>query len=169
MILAVPVGTEFPFHAPVATTPHHHDLARERRAAAQDDMVGLMRRLADGLERLMRDHLALARLELGEDARILGREVATGATFLPFAFTAWLFVSATGAALLALVLPWAAALGVVAGLNALLAGAVLLAVRARRRRKHDVLDDSGREIKRTAELLATGGDPADLEKMHVRH
>jgi len=67
------------------------------------------------------------------------------------------------------VLPWAAALGVVAGLNALLAGAVLLAVRARRRRKHDVLDDSGREIKRTAELLATGGDPADLEKMHVRH
>src|SRR2546428_10895926 len=42
-----------------------------------------LHRLLDGLQTLIREHLALARVELKQDLRTMGRDLATGAAGLP--------------------------------------------------------------------------------------
>src|SRR2546425_5851480 len=43
----------------------------------------VLHRLLDGLQTLIREHLALARVELKQDLRTMGRDLATGAAGLP--------------------------------------------------------------------------------------
>jgi len=50
------------------------------QSAGVTDLVG---RLVDGLGQLLGQHVALARLELGEEARTLGRTLGTLALFTP--------------------------------------------------------------------------------------
>jgi Putative Actinobacterial Holin-X, holin superfamily III len=49
-----------------------------------------LHRLLDGLQTLIREHLALARVELKQDLRTMGRDLATGATGLPALATGYL-------------------------------------------------------------------------------
>jgi hypothetical protein len=80
-------------------------------------------RLVLSIGKLVADHLALARLEIGEDARRIGGQLATVALFIPFVFAGYALLSGALAAVLARWLTPAGALLLVGGVN-LLAGGI---------------------------------------------
>jgi Putative Actinobacterial Holin-X, holin superfamily III len=84
-------------------------------------------RLLDGLQTLVREHLALARVEAKEDLRIMGRDLAYGAAGVPPLAVGYLMLMMALGYLLAQWLETWAAFGIVAALN-LGGGAVLTVV-----------------------------------------
>lgn len=109
-------------------------------------------RIADGLARLMSQHFALARLELADDARRMGRGVAGIALFIPFILLGYGFLCAAVVALLVDRLGLPGALALVGGGNALL-GTLGLWVGVRVLKGRAVMDDTVDELRRSAELL----------------
>lgn len=53
-------------------------------------MADALRRLSDGLGRLIRDHIALAKAELADDVRNAGKDAAIAAAGLPLLAVGWL-------------------------------------------------------------------------------
>src|SRR5438105_6894219 len=74
-------------------------------------------RLIDGLQTLIREHLALARAELKEDVRSVGRDAVVGAAGVPALLAGYLLLMIALAYLLAIWLPLWAAFGIVAAVN----------------------------------------------------
>src|SRR5438445_10848944 len=70
-------------------------------------------RLLDGLQTLIREHLALARVELKQDLRTMGRDLATGAAGVPPLAAGFLLLMFAIASLLSIWLPPWAAFGIV--------------------------------------------------------
>jgi len=88
-------------------------------------------RLIDGIQLLIREHLALARVELRDDLRALGRDLFLAALGVPLLVTGYLIAMISLAlGLTAVLLPWAA-FGAVALAN-LAGGAILTLVSVRR-------------------------------------
>ena len=118
----------------------------------------LVGRMADGFSRLVTQHLQLARLELAEDIKATGLDVAMIAAFVPFILVGYAFVCGALAALLSTWLGWAGALGAVGLVNlAGGAGGALWAVKRLQTRR--VMDDSSHELSRSMAALthsATG-------------
>ncbi|HEX4382323.1 MAG TPA: phage holin family protein [Myxococcales bacterium] len=86
-----------------------------------------LQRLLDGLQNLVREHLALARVEAKEDLRTMGRDLAYGAAGVPLlAVGYFMLMLALGYLLAQWLAPWAA-FGIVAVVN-LGAGAALTIV-----------------------------------------
>src|SRR2546425_8497071 len=81
-------------------------------------------RLRDGLQTLIREHLALARVELKQDLRTMGRDLATGAAGLPPLAAGFLLLMFAIASLLSLWIPAWAAFGVVALVDLAAGGAI---------------------------------------------
>ncbi len=115
-------------------------------------LSALVGRMAEGFSRLVTQHLQLARLELAEDVKATGLDVAMIAAFVPFILVGYAFVCGALAALLSTWLGWAGALGGIGLLN--LAGGVggaLWAVKRLRARR--VMDDSSSELSRSMAAL----------------
>ena len=127
---------------------HHSDEGGER-----DSLIALVRDTAEGLGRLIADHIKLARTELVADAKEYGREIGV--------LVAAGFVLAVGYALGCV----AAALGLgrliglplgfaaVAGLH-LVAGTVAAVTAARRMRRASPLSETMTEVSRSVSALA---------------
>ena len=112
-----------------------------------------VKRLADAISRLVRDHLELAKAELREEMKSYAVDAALGATALPFLFAALLLLDFALAFALSgpLGLPLACAL--VGLLNLAIGGAFAGVAAARIRKRDRPLDETSEELQRSRELV----------------
>jgi uncharacterized membrane protein YqjE len=124
-----------------------------------------LQQLLDGLQTFIREHLALARVEMKEDLRGLGRDLAMGAAGAPALAAGYLLLMIAFAYLLAIWLPNWAAFAIVAAVN-LGAGALLTGSGMRRAMRSRVeLKRTASEFRRDREWLASlkqGSRPAEM-------
>lgn len=115
-------------------------------------------RLIDGLQTLVREHMALARVELKDDLRGMGRDVLAGAAGVPALAAGYLiFMIALGYLLAVWLPPWAA-FGIVALAN-LAAGAVLTLGGIRKvRARHVDLQRTEEELQEDKRWITSMGD-----------
>lgn len=120
----------------------------------------LVTKLADGLGKLVTDHITLAKLELSEDARAVGGEVARIAVFVPFVLVGYGLVCAAIALALAPFIGYALAFAAVGLLN-VIGGGVGLVSAARRLKARSMLDETFSEVSQTTAVLAqsASGNP----------
>jgi uncharacterized membrane protein YqjE len=112
-------------------------------------------RLLDGLQTLMREHVALARAEMKEDVRGMGREAIVSAAGLPGLLAGYLLLMFAIAYLLSRWMPQWAAFGVVAVIN-LIVGAAMTGSGARKLAARKLaMTATGEEIRRDKEWLAS--------------
>jgi uncharacterized membrane protein YqjE len=112
----------------------------------------LLAQLAHELGNLVSQHIALAKLELGETAKRTGLGVAQIAAFAPLVLVGYMFLNAALALLLRSWIPLAGAVALVGLLNVVV-GLLGVALAARSFRR-PVLDDSVTELERTVHSLA---------------
>jgi uncharacterized membrane protein YqjE len=115
-----------------------------------------LQRILDGLQTLVREHLALARAEAKEDLRRMGKDLVLGAAGVPALLVGYLLLMMALAYLLALWLPVWAGFAVVAAVN-LAAGAVLT-ILCRNKLVHNrsqLREGTGEELQRNKEWLAS--------------
>ncbi|HEY1333719.1 MAG TPA: phage holin family protein [Myxococcaceae bacterium] len=112
----------------------------------------LLVQLAGELGHLVSQHIALAKLELGETARRTGIGVAQIAACAPLVLVGYGFLNAALAIWLGQWLPLAAAVALVGLLN--VAIGILGIVLAARSFRRPALDDSAMELERTVQALA---------------
>jgi uncharacterized membrane protein YqjE len=125
-----------------------------------------LQRLLDGLQTLIREHLALARFELKEDVRNMGRDLLLGAAGVPALAAGYLLSMMALGYLLAVWLPVWAAFGIVALAN-LGAGSFLSFVWGRRAMQKRVeLRKTSEELKKDKEWLAAlkSAPPAEPDR-----
>ncbi|HZR11606.1 MAG TPA: phage holin family protein [Myxococcales bacterium] len=114
-----------------------------------------LQQLLDGLQTFIREHLALARVEVKEDLRGLARDLAVGAAGVPALAAGYLLSMIAIGYLLAIWLPQWAAFAIVAAAN-LGAGGLLTWSGARRVMSNRVeLTRTASEIRRDREWLAS--------------
>ena len=120
-------------------------------------MAGELRRLADALSRLVKQHFDLARAELRVDASRWGQDAAVALAAMPFAVIGLLLVDLALAALLARAIGVPGALAVLGAAN--LAGAGALSRRAVRRirARRAALRGTAEELRLDRETLRGGG------------
>jgi hypothetical protein len=131
------------------------------RAREQSERVGLaaaVARITDAVSRLMSEHLALARVELRDDARAFGLAAARIAVFVPLIVVGYAFLCAAVATALAMWIGLGWALLLVGLLN-VFAGALGVFVAAVRLKGREVLEDTRVEVSRSAEALAEASRP----------
>jgi len=115
-----------------------------------------LQRILDGLQTLVREHLALAKAEAKEDLRRIGRDLALGAAGVPALAVGYLLLMIALAYLLAVGLPVWAGFAIVAALN--LAVGALLTVICRNKIVHNQLqlrEGTGVELQRNKEWVAS--------------
>jgi uncharacterized membrane protein YqjE len=113
-----------------------------------------LQQLLDGLQTFIREHLALARVEMKEDLRNLGRDVALGAAGVPALLSGYLLLMAALALLLGIWLPAWAAFGIVAVVNLGAGGVLTLSGMRRALRDRVELRRTAAEIRRDRQWLA---------------
>jgi uncharacterized membrane protein YqjE len=127
----------------------------KREAPAQapgvTDLVG---RLVDGLGQLLAQHVALARLELGEEARGLSRALGTLALFTPLLVVGYAMLCFGLAFALARWLSVPGAVLLVGAANLLVGGVGLWTVRKAFARP--VLQDTTAAVRESAQALQAG-------------
>ncbi len=116
-------------------------------------LAALVGRMTDGFSRLVTQHLALARMELMDDARAVGSDVARIAAFVPFVLVGYAFLCAALSAFLARWLGWDGALAVVGAVN-LVGGGLGISRAAARLKARRVMDGTTEELNRSVEVLA---------------
>ena len=114
----------------------------------------VMHRLLDGLQTLIREHLALARVELKQDLRTMGRDLATGAAGLPPLAAGFLLLMFAIASLLSLWIPAWAAFGIVALVNLAAGGAITWSGSRSIARDRSEMPCTAEEIRRDREWMA---------------
>ena len=111
-------------------------------------------RLIDGLQTLIREHLALARAEAKDDLRAMARDAVFSAAGLPALLVGYLLMMVSIALALGAVLPLWASFAVVAFLN-LGAGGMLTLVWGKRLSRNRVeLEQTGQELQKDKAWLA---------------
>jgi uncharacterized membrane protein YqjE len=114
-----------------------------------------LQRLIDGLQTLVREHLALARAEAKEDLRQMGRDLVYGAAGMPMIAVGYLMLMTAVGFLLALWLPNWAAFGIVALVN-LGAGTLLsLVAKKKLQARKPAMDASADELRRNKQWLSS--------------
>src|SRR4051812_35989445 len=119
----------------------------------KDDSQGipaLVSRLADGLGRLITEHIALAKVELAEDVKAMGGELARIAAFIPFVFVGYVFLCGAVAAVLAHFVGTAGGLAIVGGVH-VVGGGFGLYRAAMRLKNRKLLDGSMTELTQSAQ------------------
>ena len=114
-----------------------------------------LQRLLDGLQTLIREHLALARLELKDDLRAMGRDLLVGAAGVPALAAGYLLLMIAIGYLLGLWLPDWAAFGIVALANLGAGGAVTFAGVRKVTKKRIALTKTGEELQADRSWLAS--------------
>lgn len=124
-------------------------------SSAEQGIAAQVSRMADGLSRLVSQHIALAKLELAADARAVGVSVATIAALAPFVLVGYTLLCAAAAWAIA---PWvgiAGGLAIVGGVNVAGGiGGILYAVR--RLQTRQMLGTTRAELSQSAHLFANG-------------
>ena len=108
--------------------------------------------LAGDLGHLVSQHIALAKLELGETARRTGLGVAQIAAFAPLVLVGYGFLNAALALVLGRWIPMAGAVALVGLLN--IVGGILGVALGARALRRPPLDDTAVELERTVHALA---------------
>jgi uncharacterized membrane protein YqjE len=121
--------------------------------------TALVGRMADGFSRLVSQHLTLARMELAEDAKAMGLDVARIAVFVPFVLVGYLFVCGALAAAIAPWLGYAGALAVVGALN-LVGGTVGIVGAVSRLKARQVMDHTSQELSKSVAVLSSASSAA---------
>jgi uncharacterized membrane protein YqjE len=117
-------------------------------------IAALVGRMADSFSRLVSQHITLARLELAEDAKAMGKDVARIVALVPFVLVGYTFLCGALAVVLAGWFGYAGGLAVVGGLNVVGGGlAIWHAVSSLQNRQ--VMDDSSDELSRSMAVLTS--------------
>lgn len=135
-----------------------------RKDDSDGSIASLVSRMADGMGKLVSQHLALAKLELTEDAKAVGGEVAKVAVFLPFVLVGYALLMVALSVVLARWLGLAGGFAVVGGLN-LAGGAAAAGLAVARLRSRKLLTGTVTELERTSERLTAPGQNL-LESNH---
>lgn len=131
-------------------------------------LTSLVSRLADGLTKLVSQHLTLAKLELAEDAKTIGREAGMIAAFVPFILIGYALLCVALSLLLGRWLGAAGGFAVVGAVH-LIAGAIGAFTAIRRLQSRKVLDETVTELSRSAEALnAARTELRALERIDAR-
>jgi hypothetical protein len=128
-------------------------MQRSRQSEEGDGIISLVKETADGLGRLIADHVKLARIEIVADAKTYGRDltalvVASLVVVLGYGF-AW----TAGALALGRVIGAPIAFGAVALLH-LVAGLVALTSAVRKMRKARLMRETASEVSRSVTALS---------------
>ena len=122
-------------------------------------LPALLGRLTDGFSKLVTQHLTLARVEMMEDARVMGSDVARIAAFVPFVLVGYAFLCAALSAFLARWIGWDGSLALVGAVN-LVGGGLGIARAASRLKSFQLMDDTAQELNRSVSALAQTPVPA---------
>ncbi|WP_306818501.1 phage holin family protein [Archangium lipolyticum] len=133
-----------------ATAGEQMGLGTEQTERGLAVLVG---RLTDVFSKLVTQHLTLARVELMDDARLMGSDVARIAAFVPFVLVGYFFVCGALSALLARWLGWTGALALV-GVANLVGGGLGIARAATRLKSFRLMDNTTEELNRSVAVLA---------------
>ncbi len=126
---------------------------------ADRGIAALVGRMADSFSRLVSQHITLARLELAEDAKAMGLDVARIVAFVPFVLVGYVFLCGALSVVLASWMGYAGALAVVGGLNVVGGGlGIWRAVSSLQGRQ--MMDDSSQELSRSVAVLTSVSAPA---------
>jgi uncharacterized membrane protein YqjE len=115
-------------------------------------VTDLVAKLVDGLGLLIAQHVALARIELGEEARSVSRALGTLALFTPLLVVGYAMLCFGVAFALGPALSMPGAVLLVGAINLLVGGVGLLRVRAALKRTH--LEETAAAVRESAQLLA---------------
>ncbi|AKQ67400.1 Glutamate synthase [NADPH] large chain [Myxococcus hansupus] len=127
-------------------------------------ITALVGRMADGFSRLVTQHLQLARMELTEDVKATGLDVAMIAAFVPFILVGYGFVCAALAAWLSTWLGWSGALGSI-GLANLVGGAVGAKWAVNRLKARRMMDDTSQELSLSVAALTNTAPSAPVNAL----
>lgn len=94
------------------------------RTGTSPTITDALKRLTDGMSRLVRDHIALARTELKQDLRAAGKDVVLAAAGLPSLLLGYAFVMAALAFWLAQAIGMAGGFAIIGLLNLAVGGAL---------------------------------------------
>ncbi|NVJ01551.1 phage holin family protein [Myxococcus sp. AM009] len=131
---------------------------------AERGISALVGRMADGFSRLVTQHLQLARMELAEDVKATGLDVAMIVAFVPFILVGYGFVCAALAAWLSTWLGWPGALAGIGLLNLVggVGGAMWAVNRLKARR---MMDDSSQELSLSVAALTNTAPAASANAL----
>lgn len=142
-------------------------MASETTKRANGSIADLLANLVEGLARLMSEHLTLARLELSNGARELGRRLAWLALFAPMILVGYAFLCAAAAQFLTRWMSLTAALVAVGATNAVV-GAIGAQRVVARMRSRGVMNGTVQELSRSSAMLASRSEPTRSEVSNVR-
>ncbi|MCG5053997.1 MAG: phage holin family protein [Myxococcales bacterium] len=132
---------------------NHHD----------GSVAALARSSFESLVDLLSAQIKMAKVEMARDARLVLRRALTVSVCLPLIFAGCLALSAAVVALLMRVMPAAAALAVVGGLEVLL-GVFGTLVMITRMRRTEALDRTKGEVNRSVEEVGSALSPGSPQK-----
>lgn len=135
--------------------------------ATNGSISALVVKLADGLGKLVTEHLELAKVELVDDAKELGLLVARLAVVVPFLLVGYSLLCGGIALVLSQWIPLYAALLILAVLNLLGGGLGLYAV-VRKVQKKNVMGETLKELNRSVETLMPPRGSITLEATRER-
>jgi len=141
----------------------------ERAPLATPQARDALNRLIDGFQTLVREHLSLAKVELKEDLKRMGRSLILSSAGIPALVTGYLLLNVAIALLLATVIASWAAFGIVALVN-LGAGVALTVHFIKKARETPIsLSSTGTELRRDREMLSslTNAAPAPAPPARV--
>jgi uncharacterized membrane protein YqjE len=110
-------------------------------------------KITDGFSKLVSQHIALARMELQEDARVVGGELGRVALFAPFVLVGYALVCVALSVLLGRWLTMAGGFALVGAAN-LVGGALGVRAAVMRLKSRNVLSGTLQEINRTTAVLS---------------
>jgi uncharacterized membrane protein YqjE len=117
-------------------------------------IAALVGRMADSFSRLVSQHITLARLELAEDAKAMGLDVARIVVFVPFVLVGYVFLCGALSVALAVWMGYAWALTAVGALNVVGGGLGIWRAVLRLQNRH-MMDDTSQELSRSVAALTT--------------
>jgi uncharacterized membrane protein YqjE len=122
-------------------------------------------RMADGFSKLVTQHIALAKMELAEDAKALGGELGRMAVFVPFILTGYALLCGALAVLLGTWIGMAGGLAVVGAAN-VLGGGVGIWRAVNRLRARQMLGGTLEELNRSTTVLTAPNGGRGTEVPH---
>ena len=135
--------------------------------ATNGSISGLVVKLADGLGKLVTEHLELAKVELVDDAKELGLLVARLAVVVPFLLVGYALLCAGIALALSTWIPLYAVLLILAVFN-LLGGGLGLYTVVRKVQKKKVMAETLKELNRSVQTLVPPQGSMSLEVTRER-
>jgi uncharacterized membrane protein YqjE len=138
-------------------------MSRVTKSESDGKIAVLLSNIADGLGRLVSEHIALAKLELSEDAAALAKTLGLAAVFLALVLIGYVFLCAALVAVLtAGSMPPAAALALVGGANLVL-GAIGAYLGFRSFASRPVMRETLDQLDRSAAVLSPGASTDGME------